>query len=209
MCKRGFYIMKVSNRSFDKENAYYGDDLGAVYSKDKTEFKVWAPTAKKVSLKLYEKGDGDNLIETIPMKSQPKGIWFCEKTGDLNGVYYTYLIEFDDRINETVDIYAKAVGVNGNRGMIVDLKATNPDDFENDIRPIFKKETDAIIYELHIRDLTVNEASGVLNKGKFLGLTEKGTINESGLKTGLDHIVDLGNKTVTKNLNKSVQICTE
>jgi pullulanase len=101
-------------------------------------------------------------------------------------------VTIDGRENETVDIYAKAVGVNGNRGMIVDLEATNPKGFENDIRPPFVNPTDAIIYELHIRDISADKSSWIRKKGKFLGLTETGTLNKSGLKTGIDHIKDLG-----------------
>ena len=177
---------------FDEEMAYDGDDLGAVYMKDKTTFKLWAPTASEVSLNLYEQGDGDNLLETIPMTSGEKGTWSCEKQGDLNGVYYTYSIKIGNKTNEAVDLYARTTGVNGDRGMVVDLAATNPEGFENDVRPAFENATDAVIYELHIRDLSSDASSGITNTGKFLGLTETGTINSDGLLTGLDHIRDLG-----------------
>lgn len=177
---------------FDEELAYDGDDLGAIYTKEKTNFRVWAPTAVEVSLNLYEKGDGDNLIETLPMQQDVKGTWICEKTGDLNGVYYTYSVKIGNKVNETVDLYARTTGVNGNRGMVIDLDSTDPEGFENDVRPAFGNDTDAVIYELHVRDLSSNEASGIANVGKFLGLTEKGTKNTEGLATGLDHIIDLG-----------------
>ncbi len=177
---------------FDEEMAYDGDDLGAVYTKDKTTFKLWAPTASEVSLNLYEQGDGDNLLETVPMTSGEKGTWSCEKQGDLNGVYYTYSIKIGNKTNEAVDLYARTTGVNGDRGMVVDLAATNPEGFENDVRPAFENATDAVIYELHIRDLSSDASSGITNTGKFLGLTETGTINSDGLLTGLDHIRDLG-----------------
>lgn len=177
---------------FDEEMAYDGNDLGAVYAKDKTAFKLWAPTASEVSLNLYEQGDGDNLLETIPMTAGEKGTWFCEKQGDLNGVYYTYSIKIGNKTNEAVDLYARTTGVNGDRGMVVDLAATNPEGFENDVRPAFENPTDAVIYELHVRDLSSDPASGITNTGKFLGLTERGTINGDGLMTGLDHIKDLG-----------------
>jgi pullulanase len=177
---------------FDQVFAYNGDDLGAKYTKEKTCFKVWAPTADKVSVNLYENGEGGNPFDTIPMKKGKKGTWHCEKNGDINGFYYTYNIKIDDTINETVDIYAKATGVNGNRGMVVNLKATNPKGFEDDVRPPFEAPTDACIYELHIRDLSMDGSSGIRNKGKFIGITEKGTRNHAGLSTGLDHIKDLG-----------------
>lgn len=177
---------------FDEEMAYDGDDLGAVYTKEKTVFRVWAPMASEVSLNLYEQGDGDNLLETIPMEADVKGTWVIEKQGDLNGVYYTYTIKNGNKVNETVDLYARTTGVNGDRGMVVDLDATDPEGFENDVRPAFENDTDAVIYELHIRDLSSDASSGIQNTGKFLGLTEKGTTNSDGLATGLDHMVDLG-----------------
>ena len=177
---------------FDEELAYDGDDLGAVYTKEKTTFRIWAPTAVEVSLNLYEQGDGDNLMETIPMTADVKGTWVCEKTGDLNGVYYTYSVKIGNKVNEVVDLYARSAGVNGNRGEILDLEATNPDGFDADVRPAFSNATDAVIYELHIRDLSSDASSGIQNTGKFLGLTERGTKNSEGLATGLDHILDLG-----------------
>ncbi len=182
----------ISSTYFDEQLAYDGDDLGAVYTKEKTTFRVWAPTAAEVSLNLYEQGDGDNLIETVPMQADVKGTWVCEKQGDLNGVYYTYSVKIGNKVNETVDLYARSTGVNGNRGMVLDLDATDPEGFSEDVRPAFENDTDAVIYELHIRDLSSDSSSGIQNVGKFLGLTEKGTTNSDGLATGLDHLIDLG-----------------
>lgn len=182
----------IGSSYFDDAFTYDGDDLGATYTKEKTGFKVWAPTASEVSLNLYEQGDGDNLIETVPMTLGDKGVWSCEKQGDLNGIYYTYSIKNGNKTNEAVDLYARTTGVNGNRGMVVDLSATNPEGFENDTRPAFVNPTDAIIYELHVRDLSSDASSGISNTGKFLGFTETGTTNADGLATGIDHIKDLG-----------------
>lgn len=182
----------IGSSYFDDAFMYDGDDLGATYTKEKTGFKVWAPTASEVSLNLYEQGDGDNLIETVPMTMGEKGVWSCEKQGDLNGVYYTYAIQIGNKTNEAVDLYARTTGVNGNRGMVVDLDATDPEGFENDTRPALTNPTDAVIYELHIRDLSSDASSGISNTGKFLGLTETGTTNADGLATGIDHIKDLG-----------------
>lgn len=182
----------IGSSYFDDAFTYDGNDLGATYTKEKTGFKVWAPTASEVALNLYEQGDGDNLIETVSMTMGDKGVWSCEKQGDLNGVYYTYSVKVGNKTNEAVDLYARTTGVNGNRGMVVDLSATNPEGFENDTRPAFVNPTDAVIYELHVRDLSSDTSSGISNTGKFLGLTETGTTNADGLATGLDHIRDLG-----------------
>lgn len=177
---------------FDEVYAYDGDDLGVTYTKDKTSFKVWTPSAMSVKVLLYKTGDGDDFLEEIPMTKQEKGVWFAEKAGDLHGIYYTYQIQNGDVKTEAVDLYAKATGVNGKRGMILDLSTTNPDGFLEDVRPEQKSATDAIIYELHIRDFSIDDSSGISQKGKFLGLTEAGTKNKDGLATGLDHIKELG-----------------
>lgn len=181
-----------SSESFEDKYTYEGDDLGAIYTKEKTSFRLWAPTASKVELNLYEGGSGDNLIETVPMTSDVKGTWVHEKTGDLNGTYYTYSVTVGDTTNEAVDPYAKAVGVNGMRGMVIDLDSTDPEDFGNDTKPEFINMTDAVIYELHVRDLSSDSSSGITNTGKYLGLTESGTKNSAGIATGLDHIKELG-----------------
>ena len=181
-----------SSENFENEYTYDGNDLGAIYTKEKTTFRVWAPTATKVELNLYKEGSGDNLMETVSMTSDVKGTWVYEKTGDLNGVYYTYSVTVGNETNEAVDLYAKAVGINGKRGMVIDLDTTDPENFEKDTKPEFVNMTDAIIYELHIRDLSSDASSGITNKGKFLGLTETGTKNGDGLSTGLDYIKDLG-----------------
>ena len=126
------------------------------------------------------------------MQADVKGTWVYEKTGDLNGVYYTYSVKIGNTVNETVDIYARSAGVNGNRGMILDLDATDPEGFDRDERPEFINDTDAVIWELHVRDLSSDASSGIQNAGKFLGLTETGTTNSEGLATGLDHMKELG-----------------
>lgn len=185
----------IGSAFFDEAFSYEGDDLGAVYSKESTKFRVWAPLASEVSLNLYEGGDAEvttDLIETLPMQADEKGTWVCEKEGDLNGVYYTYTIKNGDVVNEVVDLYARTAGVNGNRGMVIDLDTTDPEGFESDARPEFINATDAVIYELHVRDLSSDSSAHIENKGKFLGLTETGTVNGEGLPTGLDHMKDLG-----------------
>ena len=109
------------------------------------------------------------------------------------GKYYTFSIEYNGQwLDEVPDPYAKAVGTNGKRAMIIDLKATNPAGWQSDRSPALKSETDAIIYELHVRDASIDASSGINHKGKFAGLTETGTKNKAGLSTGLDHLVELG-----------------
>ena len=184
-----------STETFEAAYTYTGDDLGAVWTPEKTVFRVWAPTAKAVTVNLYAGGaDGvDDLLEQLPMTADVNGTWVAEKEGDLNGVYYTYTAEVGGQTNETVDPYARTTGVNGKRAMVIDLNATNPEGWDSDVNPnAGLTSNDAVIYELHVRDLSSDASSGITNVGKFLGLTETGTTTPGGAPTGLDHIKALG-----------------
>ena len=184
-----------STQSFEEMYTYEGNDLGATWSSEKTAFRLWAPTAKSVKVNLYRSGTpGENdLIEQLEMTADVNGTWIAEKAGDLNGTYYTYEVEVNGKTVEACDPYARTTGVNGKRAMIIDLDATNPEGWENDTDPhAGNKITDAVIYELHVRDLSIDESSGIQNKGKYLGLIETGTTNAAGVPTGLDHIKNLG-----------------
>ncbi len=184
-----------STSDFEVQYTYEGDDLGAAWTPEKTIFKVWAPTASAVSVNLYESGheEAEDLIETIPMTADVNGTWVAEKEGDLNGTYYTYSVAVGDVVNEACDPYARTTGVNGKRAMVIDLRSTDPAGWENDKAPHTSGSiTDAVIYELHVRDLSSDPSSGIANTGKFLGLIEEGTTNADGIPTGLDHIKSLG-----------------
>lgn len=182
-----------NTENFNSQFYYDKDDLGAVYKKSETLFRLWAPTADKVVLKLYDKGDGGAPTNTVDMVRAEKGTWYAQVKGDLNGVYYTYEVTVNGQTNEAVDPYAKAVGVNGNRGMVVDLSATNPKGWEKVGYVKLESPTDAVIYEMHIRDTSIDSSSGIKNKGKYLGFTEINTKSpESGVLTGISHVKELG-----------------
>lgn len=178
-------------QKFDYE-VYTGNDLGAVYSPKMTRFKVWAPEAEAVKLNLYKEGEGDNLMERCTMKKSRNGIFTFERQGDCSGIYYTYTVVNHGDEQEAVDPYTKAAGVNGRRGMVINLEKTNPQGFELDEYRNPEHITDAIIYEGSVRDFTMDESSGVFHNGKFLGLTEANTTNHFGEATALDYISDLG-----------------
>lgn len=118
-----------STPDFESAFTYHGNDLGAVWSKEKTAFRLWAPTAKEVSVRLYRSGDitRKDLITEIPMSRDLCGTWLISCCGDLNGVYYTYLVDHGTHTVEACDPYAWATGVNGNRAMVIDLDSTDPD----------------------------------------------------------------------------------
>lgn len=184
-----------SSEDFEKQYTYLEENLGADWTIDKTTFRVWAPTAEKVYLNLYKSGAGkeDDKMESLLLEPYRNGVWMIEKSGDLQGIYYTYSIFTEGNEVEACDPYAKAVGVNGERAMVVNLASTNPTGWDMDKSPFINKNTtEAIIYEAHVRDLTIHKDSGIKNKGKFIGLAENGTRNSKGDSTGLDYIADLG-----------------
>lgn len=182
------------------EQAYNGNDLGATYTKNATTFKVWAPTARRVAVKLYATGSSDEKgatdISTTPMRKGDNGVWTAKISGDHKNQYYTYLITNNGVTTETQDVYSKAVGVNGNRSMIVDLASTNPEDWSKDKHVLYDDPTDAVVWEVHVRDFSVSQVSGIsdAHKGKFLAFTEKGTTlgGQGEIPTCVDYLKKLG-----------------
>ena len=185
-----------STSEFESKYTYTGNDLGATYTKEKTTLKLWAPLAVGVQVWLYTDGNPATQadpVEKVDMVQGEKGTWTAELSGDKNGVYYTYYVDNYTQQTECVDPYARTTGVNGRRGMIIDLDSTDPEGWANDKDPHYDDNiTDAIIWELHVRDLSSDASSGIKNKGKFLGLIETGTKNSHGQATGLDYIKNLG-----------------
>lgn len=175
---------------------YKGSDLGLTYSQKASTFKIWAPTATAAKLNLYKSDMGGTASRSIQMSSGENGIWLITIPENLKNNYYTFQVFIDNVWSEeVVDPYAKACGTNGLRAQVVDLNETNPIGWAKDRSPNFStsnKQTDAIIYELHVRDASIHESSGIKNKGKFLGLAELGTKNSAGQFTGLSHIKELG-----------------
>ncbi len=180
--------------------AYSGSDLGATYTKEATTFKVWAPTASRVAVKLYATGspeeEGAQDISTASMVKGKNGVWSIKLDGDRKNMYYTYLITVDGVTRETADIYAKAAGVNGNRSMVVDLDSTDPEGWDKDEHVLYNDPTDAVVWEVHIKDFSNSEVSGVSMKyrGKYLAFTENGTtLNDEGnYSTCIDYLKKLG-----------------
>ena len=184
-----------SSPEFEARFTYTGQDLGAVWSKERTCFRVWAPTAEEVTVNLYAGGTAGkmDLLTREKMIRDVCGTWIAEIHGDLNGVYYTYQVTVDGRTVEACDPYARTTGVNGHRAMVLDLASANPEGWDTDADPHASQQvTDAVIYELHVRDLTMDPQSGSSHPGKFLGVAETGTTNPQGKPTGLDHIKALG-----------------
>ena len=163
-----------------------------VYGKFKTTFSVWSPDAEAAQLRLYHSASDMTAFETADMKLTDGGLWKVAVRGDMKGTFYTFQIKKNGEwLPETAGIAAKAVGVNGWRGAVIDWDETDPEGWTEDKSPEIKP-SDIIVYEMHHRDFSVHETSGVSNKGKYLALTEEGTRNPDGLATGIDHLKELG-----------------
>ncbi len=193
----------IDPADYSSYTTYGGDDLGANYTPASTLFKVWAPTSTDVTLKLYTTGsdeeEGAELISETPMTlDKTTGVWSVKVTGDLKNTYYTYLVTNAENPSgiEVVDIYAKAAGVNGNRGMVVDLDSTDPAGWDADQRRLLDSPTAAQVWEVHIKDFSYDPESGVSeqNRGKYMAFTEfETTLNNAGdVKTCMNYLKDLG-----------------
>lgn len=188
-------VTVYSSAEFEGQFTYPENDLGAFPGRSGTAFRIWAPTAAHVKLNLYKSGaaGAEDRFEQLEMQPDVNGTWVAKHPENLSGVYYTYLVDIDGQWCEACDPYAKATGVNGKRGMVIDLKTTDPEGWEDDKDPNSGiAPTDAVIYELHLRDVSAEPSSGIRSVGKFLTLTESGTATPTGDPTGLAHIKSLG-----------------
>lgn len=163
-----------------------------VYNGRKTEFSVWAPNAEAAQLRLYSTATDDAAFRIVNMTLSKDGLWKAVVKEDLKGTFYTFQVQKDGEwLQETAGIAAKAVGVNGVRGAVIDWDETDPEGWDRDMSPMVKP-SDIIVYELQHRDFSIHQTSGVHSKGKYLALTEEGTVNPDGLSTGIDHLKELG-----------------
>jgi pullulanase len=183
---------KFNHIDFSTYPFYEGDDLGVFWTPEKTVVKIWAPTAHIVELRLYKDGEVSETFHKTNLQPTGNGVWTTVLNGDYDGKFYTFRINDGDWLDEMPDIYVRCVGINGKRGMIFDPLKTNPENWKIDKSPRLNSFTDAIIYEIHVRDFSIAENSGIKNKGKYLGFTEEDTKTKNGVSTGLAHIQELG-----------------
>ena len=187
----------VPTKVFDSEEfintmTYNGNDLGAVINDDgSTTFKVWAPTASKVVLNLFVAGNGVDAYANMEMNKADRGVWELNVPETGHGIYYTYSVTTAGGTQEAVDPYAKAAGVNGDRGMVIDLDLTDPDGWGSDKVVTLDRYTDATIWEVHVRDFS-NKIASSNYQGKYLAFTERGLKNSNGISVGVDYLLQLG-----------------
>ncbi|MEI9863403.1 MAG: alpha-amylase family glycosyl hydrolase [Limisphaerales bacterium] len=177
---------------------YPGNDLGAVYTAQAATIKLWAPTASRINVLLFN--DATNRPPAlIPMTAGSNGIWSISIPGNLAGKYYQYQIELQGlnggwRTVTVNDPYARGCSANSGRTLIYNPAETNPEDWDQDQFVRLSNNTGAILYEVHIRDFSINTNSGTsqTNRGKYMGMVEAGTQTSSGLRSGIDHLSELG-----------------
>lgn len=183
---------KFNHIDFSTYPYYKKDDLGLFWTREKTTVKIWAPTAQMVEFRLFKDGKSGEPFHKTQLQSSGDGTWSTVLTGDYEGKFYTFRINDGEWLDETPDIYAKCVGINGIRGMIFNPVKTDPEGWKNDKPPKLLNITDAIIYETHIRDFSISPLSGIQHKGKYLGFIEEGTFYNENTLTGLSHLKELG-----------------
>ena len=173
---------------FDKQ-FYYDGPLGVHYASDQSTFYLWAPTAQQVKLVLQSPDSSSKERRIVEMERQEKGVWKTTYLADLEGYYYSYLVLINLEWKEAIDPYAVAVSVNGETGVIVDLNKTKR---QKPVLPPLEQSVDSIIYEAHIRDLTIHPDSGIQQKGKYVGVAELNTRTPRNNLSGLTYIKNLG-----------------
>lgn len=185
--------VKKEYTSFEEYPIPEGKLVEMEYSLIETKFTLWAPTAEEVRVLLYDSGNEGSAYQTLSLEMGEDGIWNTSIKEDLKGKFYTFNVKVNGKwLGDTPGIMAKAVGVNGKRAAVIDLRSTDPEGWANDVRPLLKDYADIIVYEMHHRDFSLDSVSGIRNKGKFLALTELGTTTSQGEKTGIDHLKELG-----------------
>jgi pullulanase len=176
----------VRSDLFEMLYSYNKNDLGATYSKESTTFKVWSPTAKELELEIISP---DGQHEYHDLISMPRGVWALTLPGDLDSYKYRYHVRINADFQTTTDPYGIASDANGKYNFVINPEKLYKFKYP---KPEFSGfPVDAIIYELHVRDFTIDESINNPLRGKFLGLLEKCTTPEGNL-TGLEYIKSLG-----------------
>ena len=181
------------NTVLDNLPTYNGSDLELTVNKSGTHWRLWSPEAEAAEVMLYDTDRNTPATDTISMKRADNGTWTASVPAQLYGHFYTFRIKYQGKwLPQTPGVWAKATGTNGERAAIIDFATTNPQRWDKDRGPAIKSINDAVIYEMHHRDFSVHPSSGIVNKGKFLALTEQNTKTPQGLATGIDHLKELG-----------------
>lgn len=186
--------MDFNSKAFARRFHYDGDDLGARLTEAGTEFRLWAPTAEAVQLRLFRSGHEGEAFETLALDRGEKGVWLACINRQLDGVYYDYLVTAAGNTRRTADPYARACGLNGQRSMVVNLAATDPEGWQEDKAPA--RQPEDIIYEVHVREFSWAESGGFPERwrGKYKAFCCADTtlFDQGSQPTGLAYLRQLG-----------------
>ena len=177
---------------YSKYPTYLGPDLGLTWRSAQATLRVWAPVAEALHLRLYTAGTGGAATATYAMTKAEGGTWTYALPAGTTGFYTVQATIAGKTLAEVADPYAHAVGINGQRGAVLNPVLAQPPGWPDDLRPALKQTTDIVIGEVHMRDLSMHPQSGIRQKGKYLGAAQVGTRGPAGVSTGLDHLVELG-----------------
>ena len=177
---------------FTKYPTYLGPDLGLTWRGPQATLRVWAPTADALRLRLYDKGSGGTARAEYAMTKAEGGTWTYFLPAGTTGFYTVQATIGGKPLAEVADPYAHAVGLNGQRGAVLNPALASPSGWAEDLRPALKQPTDVVIGEVHVRDLSMHPQSGIRDKGKYVGVAQLGTRGPDGVATGLEHLVELG-----------------
>jgi len=186
------FALPVPTPDYGAYPTYLGPDLGLTWRGPLATLRVWAPTAQALTLRLYTAGTGGPAQAAHAMRRAEGGTWTYSLPSGTTGFYTVQATIGGVKKAEVADPYAHAVGVNGQRGAVLNPALAQPPGWPNDLRPALKQATDIVIGEVHVRDLSMHPQSGIRHKGKFLGAAQVGTRGPAGVSTGLDHLVELG-----------------
>ena len=184
----------VAQNDYDNYPVYKGNDLELTVNENSTNFTLWSPMADSAVVRIYDNGiDGAPIGTHLMERANANEPWRASIDEALYGKFYTFSIFYNGEwLAETPGAYTQATGVNGRRAAIIDMQSTNPEGWENDVRPALEQFTDIIIYEMHHRDFSIHPSAGNQYPGKYLALTQEGTQSPQGQKTGIDHLKELG-----------------
>lgn len=184
---------KTSEDALANLPSYNGTDLEYVHDESGNHFSLWSPEADSVKVLIYRNFNATEPVKEIVMQAEKDGVWRACDLTRLDGCFYTFRVKYRGKwLDETPGVWAKALGPNGHRAAIIDFSKTNPEGWDGDKGPEVNNITDVVIYEMHHRDFSMHATSGIVNKGKFLALTEQDTHSPEGLATGINHLKELG-----------------
>lgn len=191
--QQGAFAQSDRDLQLDKLPSYAGDDLGVTYGRDYISLALWSPEAEEVVLNIYPTDRNSAPMVQIPLQLTADGVWRTAIGNENMGRFYTFRVKHSGKwLDETPGPWAKATGTNGMRAALIDPSTINPQGWDTDKGPHIEAINDAVLYEMHHRDMSMHPSSGIVHKGKFLALTENGTTTPSGSATGIDHLKELG-----------------